>query len=361
MAYDVKFLKGTQASYDSKKAGGALDAKTFYLTETNFYLGEIKLSNAQDIADAVTNIEGVTGKLADLKGIKTNLVAAINEVFDKAGTNATAIGNISTLSTSNKANVVTAINELVTNITNLGTASTISIDATTTNSGMAKSYTIKQGSNSIGTIDIPLDMVVSKGEVKALTQAEIDALPVDVKTGMTPGTYIVLTIANKASDKLYVNVGTLIDIYTAEANAAKVQLAINPSTRVISATIKAGSIGTTELTDKSVTTAKLADANVTADKLASDSVVTVKIADKAVTKGKLEQSVQDTLTAADSALQKADITTGSANGSIAVEGSNVTVKGLKSAAYTDSSDYEVAGAENRAKAYADSLLTWGTF
>ena len=45
---------------------------------------------------------------------------------------------------------------------------------------------------------------------------------------------------------------------------------------------------------------------------------------------------------ADSALQKADITTGSANGTIAVEGTDVAVKGLGSAAYTETSAYATA-------------------
>lgn len=51
---------------------------------------------------------------------------------------------------------------------------------------------------------------------------------------------------------------------------------------------------------------------------------------------------------ADTALQAADITTGSANGTIAVEGTDVAVKGLGSAAYTEASAY--ATAEQGAKA-----------
>ena len=47
---------------------------------------------------------------------------------------------------------------------------------------------------------------------------------------------------------------------------------------------------------------------------------------------------------ADTALQPADITTGSANGTISVEGTNVAVFGLGSAAYTASTAYEKAGA-----------------
>lgn len=73
-------------------------------------------------------------------------------------------------------------------------------------------------------------------------------------------------------------------------------------------------------------------------------------------------------TKADSALQAADITTGSTNGSIAVKGTDVAVKGLGSAAYTASTAYDAAGlavekanaAEANAKSYVDTALTWGT-
>lgn len=57
---------------------------------------------------------------------------------------------------------------------------------------------------------------------------------------------------------------------------------------------------------------------------------------------------------ADSALQAADIKTGSANGNINVKGTDVPVKGLGSAAYTDSDAYDTKGA---AKAVDDKLTT----
>lgn len=70
-------------------------------------------------------------------------------------------------------------------------------------------------------------------------------------------------------------------------------------------------------------------------------------------------------TKADTALQKSSITSGSANGTIAVGGSDVAVKGLGSAAYTDSTAYDAKGsastAETNAKEYADSLMTWKEF
>jgi hypothetical protein len=61
----------------------------------------------------------------------------------------------------------------------------------------------------------------------------------------------------------------------------------------------------------------------------------------------------------DSALQVADITTGSVNGTIAVKGANVAVKGLGSAAFAETSAFDAAGAaasaEQAAKAHADGL------
>lgn len=61
---------------------------------------------------------------------------------------------------------------------------------------------------------------------------------------------------------------------------------------------------------------------------------------------------------ADSALQKADIATGTANGTIAVDGSDVAVKGLGSAAYTEANAYATAAQGTKADQAFESL-TWG--
>ena len=55
---------------------------------------------------------------------------------------------------------------------------------------------------------------------------------------------------------------------------------------------------------------------------------------------------------AETALQKADITTGGANGTIAVDGTDVAVQGLGSAAFTESTAYDAAGAATTAAAGA---------
>lgn len=66
-------------------------------------------------------------------------------------------------------------------------------------------------------------------------------------------------------------------------------------------------------------------------------------------------------TKADTALQKADVTEGGTNGTIAVKGTDVPVHGLGSAAYSNTSAFDAAGAataaETRAKSYADSLAS----
>ena len=324
MAYNVKFLKGTAAQYNGLASNK--DANTFYYVDNkDLYLGSIKLSNAEDLAAAIVRIAANETHIGNVLTLttteKSNLVGAVNEI--KAEIKAlvggetggitemikAVTGDLSTLTTEARGTLVAAINELDAAIDANAAAAVISIDSETTTTGMLKSYTVKQGGKQIGVIDIPKDMVIKSGEVVVNPE------------GQTAGTYIVLTLANAAEDKIYVNVGTLVDIYTAKANAAKVQLTINPSTREISADIVAGSIGAADL--------------------AANAITTDKIADKNVTKAKLADDVQASLGKADSAVQT--IAESTVNGSILVDGKEVAVHGLGTAAYADTEDFEAAG------------------
>ena len=286
MAYNVKFLKGTAEGY---KGLAVKDANTFYFTGADLYLGEIKLSSDSDLKAALTRVKSnedaialINQHLGDLGDLKTNakntVVAAINEVFDAVGTG--------------------------------GTASVVTVEEDTTSADYAKVYQIKQGGEVKGTINIPKDMVVESGSVVVNPE------------GQPAGTYIKLVLANAEKSEIFVNVGTLVDIYTAKAEAAQVQLAIDAKTREISATLVAGGVGTTELADNAVTTVKIKDANVTKAKLAND--------------------VQASLGKADSAVQT--VATGTKNGSIAVDGTDVDVMGLGSAAYKADTEFDTAGA-----------------
>lgn len=150
------------------------------------------------------------------------------------------IGTLADLDTTAKTDLVTAVNEVRAAVDTGGTGSQVTITTDTTTEGYLKTYTIKQGSTEIGKIDIPKDLVVTFGEV------------VVNPDGQPSGTYVKLTIANQATP-IYINVADLVDAYTTQANATQIQLAIS-ATNEISATIVAGSVGTTELSSEVNTT-----------------------------------------------------------------------------------------------------------
>lgn len=169
------------------------------------------------------------------------------------------------------------------------------------NSGdYAAIYHLQKTPNGTGTpvdvgaaINIPKDMVVESGSVETKSESG---------TWGPAGTYIHLVLANADDSDLYINVGDLIEYVTSGSQAGDmVVIAIDAQHRV-----------------------------------------TATITDGTVTKAKLAQSVQNSLDAADSAVQS--VVEGSANGTIAVDGTDVAVHGLGSAAYTAATAYDAAGA-----------------
>lgn len=77
----------------------------------------------------------------------------------------------------------------------------------TANNGAAATYNIKQAATSLNfDIDIPKDMVVSKGEVKEINQNEVQDSNGEY---LAAGAYLVLTLANATNDKVYINVASL--------------------------------------------------------------------------------------------------------------------------------------------------------
>lgn len=124
--------------------------------------------------------------------------------------------------------------------------------------GVAKRYVLSQKGSAIATIDIPKDMVVSSGTVEKKDVAGVWGVA---------GTYLVLTLANATSDKVYINVGDLIEY---------------------------------------VTGAKAADGIITTS-VDANNVLTATIGDGTITKVKLSTAVQTSLGKADTALQAADL------------------------------------------------------
>lgn len=214
-----------------------------------------ELKNKNAAAAAQSAVDALAGKVGTVAEGST-VVGMIGAVQGEVDAVEVDLGNVDNLSTENKT-VVGAINEVLTAVGTGGTNAVVTIDTTTTTDGALKSYTIKQGGTLVGTIDIPKDMVVESGEV------------VVDPAGQAAGTYIKLKLAN-VTEPLFINVGTLVDIYTAKADATQVQVTIDPSTREISAAIVAGSVTATELAANAVTTEKIADANVTKAKLSTE-------------------------------------------------------------------------------------------
>ena len=274
------------------------DAKTAIEKEIN----DSKYNDTA-LAGRVTTVEG---KVTTLTGADTVDGSVAKQIKDAKTAVEGKIGDLTTLDTAAKDTLVKAVNELKGVVDSTATAGEVTVDTATTTAGMAKSYTIKQGGKTVTTIDIPKDMVVKSGTVE------------QNPAGQAKGTYLVLTLANATEDKVYVNVGTLVDIYTAKASATQIQVAIDASTREISATIVAGSVTATELANNAIVTAKIADGN--------------------VTKAKLSKEVQASLDKADSAIQESDLTAlkadVAANKASLAEGgvTHTTIKAAKQAA-----------------------------
>ncbi len=126
----------------------------------------------------------------------------------------------------------TDVAKLQNEIDSLETSSKVTLTDNGSTSSYAKTYTIKQGGTSIGTINIPKDLVVTSGSV------------VKNPTSSLTGTYIKLVIANQ-SDPIYINVADLCDAYTG-GNTSTINVAVS-GTNNITASINNGSIQTSHL------------------------------------------------------------------------------------------------------------------
>lgn len=225
---------------------------------------------------------------------------------------------------------VPGLSALETKVNNIGVAA-----KETANAGYLKSYTFTGPDGTPVDIDIPKDLVVTKGEI--------------VKEGKD--TFIQLTIANQVAP-VKINVKDLVDVYTAQANAAQVQLAIS-GTNEISATIKPGSIAKADLATAVQESLNKADAAAPKSELdaAKEEIETIKadvaahgvksvtasgtgyVTASAVTDdaGVATITVASTpelataVTAATSALQAGDVTSGTGMLTLNVKGTPVTV------------------------------------
>lgn len=177
---------------------------------------------------------------------------------------------------------------------------------TTAEAGYLATYQLQKDNVGVGEkINIPKDYLVKSAEVKTSTgTGDPSGFPKDTKyIDFTINTYDTESGSGTESH-IYLNVADLVDVYTSGSGANDaVKIAISSDNK-ISATV----------TNKGITLAMLAD------------------------------DVQTAIGKAGTALQKDDITTGGANGTIAVGGDDVAVKGLGTAAYQNVGAFDAAGA-----------------
>lgn len=311
-----------------------------------------------NLADKVTKLETANTE-------NKNAIAAVKATADKAvvaNTAITAATDFSVVKYDAKGLVtegkvltaaeVPGLSALETRVNNIGVAA-----KETANAGYLKSYTFTGPDGTPVDIDIPKDLVVTKGEV--------------VKEGKD--TFIQLTIADQVAP-VKINVKDLVDVYTAQANAAQVQLAIS-GTNEISATIKPGSIAKADLADDVQGSLDKADAAApqTALDAANAEIAKIKtdvaahgvksvtasgtgyVTASAVTNdaGVATITVASTdalataVTAATSALQAGDVTAGTGMLTLNVKGTQVTVP-HGSMAEADADTYLTKDATNEA-------------
>ena len=229
-------------------------AKTAILGEG--HTGTVK--EAYELANKKTTMTEVEAKGY---AVKTEVDTAVADA-KKAGTDAqtsvdTLSGKVGTIPVGAKATTVIGyVDEKIAAIPSQVNY-TVTADVSSP-ADIAKRYVLSQNGSEIVTIDIPKDMVVSSGTVEIKTDAGVWGVA---------GTYLVLTLANATSDKVYINVGDLIEYVTSGSQAG----------------------------------------DMVEIKIDAEHKVTAVINDGTITKAKLAQAVQDSLDKADTALQTADL------------------------------------------------------
>lgn len=213
------------------------------------------------------------------------------------------LGKLSDLSTENKDTLVDAINELDEKIdSKQSNKYTIVEEILNPSSEYSKVYRLMENEQAVGaSINIPKDMVVSSGDIE--TNPE----------GQPEGTYLVLTLANATSDKIYIDVKDLVGAVYAGKSTKEVNITISDSNE-ISADINIGSI----------------------DRVKLDPITQLAIT-------KAETSIQS-------------VTSGSANGTISVDDNDVAVKGLGTAAYKNDTDFASQGIVNAVMGQLNAVM-----
>lgn len=225
---------------DSSAAAAASEVKS---DEAQASYIEIDDTTAQD-GHKIYTVELKTINIADATASSTGLADAweVKSYVDDA------IGDVEDIIEANEEVTAAALNDLNDKISSAATDAKIAL-AESTQEGVAKRYTLSQGGKTVGTIDIPKDLVVDEGKVVDVTWGGSEnqhyydgSTNVDVAIGATEaqkasgelaGKYIRLTIANSQEHPLYIAAKDLVDIYTSGSAASdNVVISINAQNQI---------------------------------------------------------------------------------------------------------------------------------
>lgn len=276
---DIATLKG-DASTTGSVAKAVADAKTELTAEIDKKATKATTLTGYGITDAYTKTQ-VDTAISTAKGEVVNDLTAGNGItITGIKANKTIAAKVDPA----EGNALT-VGEAGLKVT-IPAAAEYSITKAADSGNYAAVYHLTKNGTEVGAaINIPKDMVVKSGSV------------VTNPAGQAKGTYIELVLNNAANDKIYIPVDQLIEYVTSgSAESDPIVVAVS-----------------------------------------ADHKVTATITDGSITKAKLATAVQTSLGKADSAVQK--VATGTTNGTISVDGKEVSVAGLGSAAYTNSDSY----------------------
>lgn len=189
-----------------------LDKNNIIRTVVGFYANAAEMENASGGTSSYTILD-VDGNAADVQKLKEE-IAAINLVIGDGISGTTLTAAINDVNArlgegfTGENTVAKALSDLR---TELVSALTISLNvAGTPTSDYLKTYILSQGTNEIGRIDIPKDLVVTSGSLVHGTWTD-DTFTEDLEG---PDTALKLIIANQEKP-VYINTKDLVDYYTA--------------------------------------------------------------------------------------------------------------------------------------------------
>ena len=192
---DIISVNGSAQEIVDKNVNITIPTKTSDLTNDSNFLSSIP---SEYITEGELNLKNYQNN--------TEVQNKINTEINKLNKNDSAVVGQYVSSVSEENGIITVSRE------NLPEQIDYTVTITeSTPEGFAKVYNIKQTSTGLNaTINIPKDMVVSSGKVETYTLSGIWG---------PAGTYLVLTLANATSDKVYINVGNLIEYVTSGSTA----------------------------------------------------------------------------------------------------------------------------------------------